>query len=119
MSDEHPPGHPPADKEKAVEPAGGTLIEETRGQLEPLLTSVLEALAADRNRHPETFFAELLERLRHLNTEFALLQLFFDLATTPFKSFEFSAAAASAVDELLARCESIALTMTAEDDRQH
>ncbi|MEM8769476.1 MAG: hypothetical protein AAGE43_18720 [Pseudomonadota bacterium] len=95
------------------------LLAETRGQIEPLLLAVLDDLDSGGNAYPMAFFTELLLQLRAAATEAELLQLFFDLSTTAFQGFVFSADEAETVDKLLAQCETIAFAMTAGDGQAH
>ena len=112
------------------------LIRSAQEQLIPMLTAVLDALAADvqpqEPADPEAsfmssgdFFAAaeflnyLLARLQSAETESELLHLFLDISLIGFRGFEFSTNAAAAVDRLLQACETIALTMTADGDDAH
>lgn len=88
------------------------LVEASRAQIEPLLTSVIDSLDAAGNAYPMTFFTRMLITLRTIEEEAELLALFFELSTTAFQGFAFSAAEARLIDALLAECEAIALTLS-------
>lgn len=89
-------------------------VEKSRSKIEPLLTRVLDTLAAEAPDHssPRLFFRALLERLDASNTEIELLKVLFDLSTTPFQSFQLSTETELAVVQLMAGCEYITLTLS-------
>jgi hypothetical protein len=91
------------------------LLDATRTQLEPLFRSVIDSLDEDGNAYPMVFFVERLLELRQAETEPALLDLFLQLSTAAFQGFVLSEAQARAIDDLLASCETIALTLSAGD----
>ena len=95
------------------------LVTATKAQLDPLLRAVIDDLDADANAYPMSFFSEILIRLRALDDEASLLQLFIDLSATAFQGFIFTDRQAASVDVLLERCESIAFTMTASGSAPH
>ena len=96
-----------------------TLASQLVSQLDPLFEQVIDTLDANDNAYPMAFFTLLRIQLNNAQAEVELLQMFFDLSTAAFQGFVFSAAEAETVDQLLAACERISQTMTAEDHNQH
>ena len=88
-----------------------------RGQLEPLLVTLIDALAD--NGDTASFFAAggfvqaLLERLRTLESDPELLHLMLDISLIRFQGFELSDQASRAVESLLTACDSVTHSMTA------
>jgi hypothetical protein len=97
--------------------SGGSLVLSARGQLEPLLVALIDALA-DKGDTASFFAAggfvqDLLERLRTLETDPELLHLMLDISLISFQGFELSDPASRAVESLLTACDSMTQSMTA------
>ena len=92
------------------------LVNGARAQIDPLFLEVIEVLSDHQNFLPMAFFSESLIQLRQIDTEVELLQLFFELSTTAFQGFSFSQEEADVVDVLLAQCQEIAFTLSADGD---
>jgi len=93
--------------------------QDLRNQLDPLFERVINALDAADNAHPMAFFTLLRIQLSNAEEDTDVLQIFFDLSTTAFQGFVFSADEARIVDALLAACENVSHTMTAPEHRLH
>ncbi|MEQ9005841.1 MAG: hypothetical protein RIE74_19970 [Pseudomonadales bacterium] len=89
-------------------------VSGVREQIDPLFGAVIGLLESGGNPHPLAFFTLLRQRLQACCDEEDVLALFLDLSTTAFQGFVLSADQAAAVDRLLAACEQISLTMTAD-----
>ena len=89
-------------------------VSGVRGQIDPLFASVIGLLESGGDPQPLAFFVMLRQRLQACRDEEDVLALFLDLSTTAFQGFVLSADQSGAVDRLLAACEQISLTMTAD-----
>lgn len=96
-----------------------SVVSQIRGQIDPLFEAVIIALEAADNPLPLAFFTLLRIDLGNAEDESEVLNVFFELSSTAFQGFVFSAAEAERVDALLAACEGISHAMTAEDGRAH
>ncbi len=94
-------------------------VASVRAQLDPLFEDVMAALDAEDNAFPMAFFALLRTQLAGAEEEADVLSLFFELSTTAFQGFVFSPREAQSVDALLAACEQVSQTMTADDGHRH
>lgn len=65
------------------------------------------------------FFTGILLQAQAMQAEDDVLALFFELSTTAFLGFQYSADVARAIDDLLAVAERIAFTMTAPVEHPH
>jgi hypothetical protein len=65
------------------------------------------------------FFTGILLQAEAMREEDDVLALFFELSTTAFLGFQYSAELAGAIDDLLAVAERIAFTMTAPVEHPH
>lgn len=65
------------------------------------------------------FFTGILLQAEAMRAEDDVLALFFELSTTAFLGFQYSAELAGAIDDLLAAAERIAFTMTAPVEHPH
>jgi len=65
------------------------------------------------------FFTGILLQAEAMREEDDVLALFFELSTTAFLGFQYSAELAGAIDDLLAGAERIAFTMTAPIEHPH
>lgn len=65
------------------------------------------------------FFTGILLQAEAMREEDDVLALFFELSTTAFLGFQYSAELAGAIDDLLAAAERIAFTMTAPVEHPH
>jgi len=91
-------------------------VASVRAQIDPMFLNVIEVTNEHGNFLPMAFFTELLIQLRQIDREVDLLHLFVQLSTTAFQGFSFSESEAAVIDELLAQCETISMTLSAPDD---
>lgn len=89
-------------------------VSGVRTQVEPLLDEVIALLEQGENLHPLSFFTLLRIRLQSCRAEEDVLALFIELSTMAFQGFMLTTEQAAAADRLLAVCEQISLTMTAD-----
>jgi len=95
------------------------LIQQMTSQLDPLFAQVIDILDHQDNAYPMAFFTQLRIQLAGATEEADVIQMFFELSTAAFQGFVFTAEEADAVDVLLAACESVSHTMTANDNTAH
>lgn len=88
------------------------IVENARAQLSPLITEVIEQLDTETQVLEISFFTLMLIELNQMHEDVDLMKFFFELSTTAFQGFTFSAAQAQLIDVLLATSENIAFTLS-------
>ena len=106
--------------ERVLELGGGSLIEtheQTAAETDTSGPFVLDG--ADESLPMRMFFSGIQSRIRTMQDEIEVLELFFEKSTSAFLGFQYSDSLAAAIDELLAAAEQIAFTMSASDSAPH
>lgn len=94
-------------------------VESARQQLTPLITEVIAALDGETQVLETSFFTLRLVEANQMEADVELLNLFFELSTTAFQGFSFTAEQAEHIDHLLAVAENISFTLSASSSDAH
>jgi len=94
-------------------------IQSTQIELETLAQAVVDSLNPATQPSAEGFFSDILKRIRVVESEAAMAELFFELSTTAFRGFTFTDRQSELIDSLLGAAEDIAAAMSASSDKMH
>lgn len=94
-------------------------VESARTQLVPLITDVIDALDDNNQILESSFFTMRLVQANEMREGQDLLHLFFELSTTAFQGFSFTAGQAEQIDQLLAVAENISFALSASSSDAH
>jgi hypothetical protein len=94
-------------------------LDSVKATLAPQMEALVEYFNATQEFRAAAFFSEIATALERVTEEADLIEVFLALSTTAFQGFMFDAAAAAAVDDVLAYAEQVSQTFMADDSQPH